>query len=484
MGIRAGWILLFLLVPALADDWAAKLSDVDPAVRLRAAEALAGQGASTAVPQLAECLIDDDPRLRATAARALGRAGPSARSALGGLTRLFEDSDPKVRTEARIAVARVDVDAFAEHARRDRTILALLGPGEDDLLLLLFRNDSWHLRMWVARHKRLRKDLTDAWIEALASAAKKDPAGAVRLWALAALARQKEARVVPHLRSRLGDRDDRLRAVALSGIARQEALDDESARAVRGLLGDPVAQIRARAAFALRRRAGSAPALDPLLDDPEPRVRGAAAAALGHLGVWRKKAAPHLVDSLLRRGVKPRYEFTIRSRNLRAGGGWSPVVIRFPYTDAVATRALLAFEGQALPALASALEGTTGSVDRQVLVDALGRLGAASVPVLRRSLESADPDVRRRAACNLAALGHAKAAAIDILVGCLEDEGEKPIYTGPAASLDWPETAMPLLSKLGDRAAPFLEARSKTVPAPPGEEMERIKALLKRIRGE
>lgn len=83
------------LVTTLASD--------DPEVRARAAQALARMGptAEPAVPALIQALSDEDPRVRQAAARALGQIGPAARSAVPALIRTL-------RAEAQHAADRPD----------------------------------------------------------------------------------------------------------------------------------------------------------------------------------------------------------------------------------------------------------------------------------------------------------------------------------------------------------------------------------------
>jgi TPR repeat protein len=81
------------------------LSDVHPAVRSRAATALADAGATSALPSLLVAVEDDDAFVRQMALSALGELGdPRATSKL---TRALADSRPEVRYQALIAFVRV-----------------------------------------------------------------------------------------------------------------------------------------------------------------------------------------------------------------------------------------------------------------------------------------------------------------------------------------------------------------------------------------
>jgi HEAT repeat protein len=95
----------------------------DPAVRVReaAVEALASPAAGFAVGALAERLGEDDwPLVRAAAARALGRHGPSpaANQALG---RALDDDSHHVRIPVLLAIGMRRV---SEHVERVRELLA------------------------------------------------------------------------------------------------------------------------------------------------------------------------------------------------------------------------------------------------------------------------------------------------------------------------------------------------------------------------
>jgi len=71
------------------------LTDVDPSVRIQAAEVLAriGPQAEEAVPDLIVALDDENEEVRKAAARALGQIGPAAAAAVPALMRSMRESE-------------------------------------------------------------------------------------------------------------------------------------------------------------------------------------------------------------------------------------------------------------------------------------------------------------------------------------------------------------------------------------------------------
>lgn len=83
------------------DALLAGATDPDPAVRRVSTGILAGLAGPEAAPALLPALHDDDPQVRAAAARGLARTGGD----LDPLRSLFEDPDPEVRARAAEALA-------------------------------------------------------------------------------------------------------------------------------------------------------------------------------------------------------------------------------------------------------------------------------------------------------------------------------------------------------------------------------------------
>ncbi len=84
------------------------LTDAHPAVRSRAATALADAGATSALPSLLLAVEDDDAFVRQMALSALGELGDAR--ATSRLSRALDDTRPEVRYQALIAFTRVCPD--------------------------------------------------------------------------------------------------------------------------------------------------------------------------------------------------------------------------------------------------------------------------------------------------------------------------------------------------------------------------------------
>jgi HEAT repeat protein len=93
--------------------WVERLKHDDPNRRLHAAMVLGAVGprARSAVPELADLLVDRHAEIRKTAAVALGEIGPAAAPAVSALTRCVTDCDESVRRRAVTALGEVASDA-------------------------------------------------------------------------------------------------------------------------------------------------------------------------------------------------------------------------------------------------------------------------------------------------------------------------------------------------------------------------------------
>ena len=201
MAWRLG-LILALATAVAAEDYKAQLAATDPAARVRAAQALAKSGAAEAVPDLAECLVDESDELRLAAVRALGTAGRAAKSAVPALMRLFSDKNLAIQTAAYLAVARIgEIEVLAGAVRRDRRLLDLFIAEDEDVLRALLGARSWHVRLWVLKLRVVHRSSSAEWIPLLDSLAENDPAEVVRDWALIKLvASRTPARLPPLMR--------------------------------------------------------------------------------------------------------------------------------------------------------------------------------------------------------------------------------------------------------------------------------------------
>lgn len=93
--------------PARPDYWMKKLTDEDPGLRAMAARALGEIRDRGAIPALIGALRDRSPEVRIAAAQALGRFGPDASLAVPALKQLAADSDRRLAGEAERALERI-----------------------------------------------------------------------------------------------------------------------------------------------------------------------------------------------------------------------------------------------------------------------------------------------------------------------------------------------------------------------------------------
>src|SRR6187401_2913909 len=111
-------VLLFVLVPDGRSEeprlrglqpvksWIGNLSHDLPRVRATAARALGETGSETAIEPLITCLSDQDADVRLYAAQALGRIDKRREDCLPALTKLLADGDEHVRYSAQWAISQ------------------------------------------------------------------------------------------------------------------------------------------------------------------------------------------------------------------------------------------------------------------------------------------------------------------------------------------------------------------------------------------
>jgi hypothetical protein len=104
--------------PVVISRLLAWLKDSNPKLRSSAADALGyiGKPAKSAIPQLIQLLNDPDRSVRISSARALAQMGKPATSSLKPLIRLLKDSDPLVRESAAYALERIE--PFLENEKK------------------------------------------------------------------------------------------------------------------------------------------------------------------------------------------------------------------------------------------------------------------------------------------------------------------------------------------------------------------------------
>jgi len=247
--------------PALARALAAPQST--PALRARAIELLAAVKATSAVPQIADAVSDDDTSVRLAAFRALGWMGDQdTEEAIGqGLT----DSDEAVRKAANVALAQLLLRTGDALAR------------ETGALRLAELEDRTGVELLVAALNDPAREVTLAAVEALGKLGAR-----VSLPAL--------ARTAKH-----GDPDLAGAAIIACGrISSKAAL-----REVMTALKSDRPALREAAVIALQqgRRENTVPGLLQVLrEDPAPLPRRLAALALAQVG--DKSVVPDLIAGL------------------------------------------------------------------------------------------------------------------------------------------------------------------------------------------
>jgi HEAT repeat protein len=333
-------------------------------------EALAKAGPA-ALPALERAARSPHVHVREAIAAALGVMGPPAAPAVPTLERMLVDVDGAVRRSAVDALGRLGPEG-------DRALLRAIAHPDDRVLF-------WALMAVSARHDLSRAGLADA---------------------VAAL----------------GSRSFEVRAAALAVIASA----GEAARAREGLvagsLTDPAPLVRARALAALpsigAATASAVPAIAALLGDPVEDLRVEAFRAIGRFGEGGRLAEADIVaaaarepklrfcalDALARTGIASeegrRLAHDAAGRALGMVGGEHAREVHRAcleglsarrYRDRAAAARRLAEFAPALDdpdaALAAALGRETDRMNRGLLLQALGDLGAAAegaLPALER----------------------------------------------------------------------------------------------------
>jgi len=444
--VRAGAVSVEPLRRALMDGLAAR--------RLAAARALGriGASAASALPALVGALEDDDAATRAEAARAIERIGTPEGAALESLEAKLLDPDDNVRRvalgaslAAGEAGRRAFVRAFAEHETRDlaRRALAALGARALPALLALLSDPSWSLRAEAASRLAALGPLTRPHAAALVAACR-DESAAVRATAVAALYAS-------------GDRSDDALGVFL-GLAHASDPGDRAAALL--VLGDGRFD-------ATKTRAAIAAATT----DADARVRLAAAVASLYQGPPERSALLECVAALERAGLPAPYP--TRQRNLRAGGAGAAVVTLPTVSDVDAFEALRAAGAVVVvPVLGEALSAPAREATASVaLVRALWQLLPSESPTFLALLAHADPAVRTEAALCLAPGGDHADVVVPVLVAALR-RGDRPAV--PAADAGAVELALASLGAAAARAlgaeldAARADAPPRTPHVPPG----------------
>jgi HEAT repeat protein len=448
--------------------------------RFRAAWALGAIG-EKAVEPLRPALREEKPRVRASAAMAMGRIGPAAAPAAADLISLFDDKDADVRREAVRAMGRIGAEA-------------------QELLLAAAQNESPRVRAGAIAALGMTADAGETARVAVARAIA-DESPEVRASAVTAAGalQMSEETLVPLLIASLAHEDEEPRLAAVNVCARDklllarvaeklpellrsehegvsrtaawllqktgvdgaavliEALGDERTRveqladamagigsrvldALTAALRDERPRVRRGAALALGRLRPVAPTaaenLTAALADPEPQVQVAALDSLGRLGPQARPALER-VRVLLREGaLEPRLtamqaRFEIGPRDEQLLDELTSLVDdaepRVQVRAIESIRRLGSLGGKSLPAVIKRLDSPDAEVRLAAagLIGSLGRSAGDAVPALQALLSDKSPELRAVVAETLGQIGVAAQPALEALVRLLEDDEVK-----------------------------------------------------------
>ena len=440
-------------VGPLAEEASATLGQVlkDPNanVRLAAVNALQviGPEAHLATAALAMAIKDKVPSVRRAAATALSRVAPAAapdnlRTAITALSAGLKDGDPEVRRRcagalgilgpraAPAVAALAEASRSGEDALRAEAALALIRIGAAALPALTenLKHDNVQVRARAAEGLRSLGVRARPAFKLLAQALT-DKDAAVRYAAMGTLPilDPEPAETLSLLLPAVTAEDASVRAWAvrwLGAIAAEDRSTPEKAiAALAKALEDRAAIVRAAAADALRplgpTAKASAKTLLGLVKDPDATVRLKAALALGKIDPeGARSAVPTLIAALSTRGTARKYDPNPFNRPaaqaLAAIGAVEPLVEALQSKDdgiragATFTLALMGARARAaFKGLTAALQNKDALV-RQRSAEALQAISPdpkEAVPMLTESLRHEDDYLRQWAAGFLAALG-------------------------------------------------------------------------------
>ena len=355
---------------------------------LRRTETLAvalGNIGPAAVPALIEALRSADPEIRNGAAFALSKVEPGPVQAVAALVSALEDPEVRVRTQAawaleNIGLAAQDAIPALEQSLRDSDegfattaarALGAIGPAAVQALTAGLDDPRAEIRHWSAYY--------------LGLAAKDVKAGDTRL-----------AMAIGRLRKLLRDPDSEVRSSAAVALGNLGPNATEAISELTSLLNDPDQWVRREAIAGLGAIGAEAvPALVRVLREPEPQLRASAASALALIGAPAREAVPALLEAFGDSSLD------VRKASAGALGAIGP-------------------EAQsAIPALAAAMREVASNgadIDPTGSGQALGKIGAAAIPVLQEALRDPDDRVRSCAAWAFNTMGPAAREAVPLLV--------------------------------------------------------------------
>lgn len=187
--------------------WAHDLADEDPEVRARAARMLGNLTSDSrrAVPELGVALHDPDDNVRIQSALALYKIGPASVNAVNDLAAAVSDPHPQVRINSVLALTTLDGDA---QPAVPALIKALTESGNSGLVMPIKLSVRGQAARALAKIGPAASDAVPALTEVLM-----DPDPAARRNAATALGRMGAAALParPKLEACLGDEDETVR---------------------------------------------------------------------------------------------------------------------------------------------------------------------------------------------------------------------------------------------------------------------------------
>jgi HEAT repeat protein len=330
------------LVKALSVD-----TEPDPRVRRSAAYALGtfGPAAAEALPALKKALRDTNPAVRQNAAWAVGRVGTADGATVAELCDLLRDANPLVRRDAAGALGELGREQAAAAAR---PLFEALKKEADEVVLRTALDAL--SRRGQPEHAARAADLYPLL-------GHKDPdTRRAAAFVLGSMKGEPAARALPVLRQALKDADPGIQALAAAGLAN---VGGDAAPAVPDLA-------------------------DALARSPDPIVRRNAALALANIGEASRPAVPELAAALKPRPDAPRDPLKRRPYDeARRYAAEALARIEFPANE------------RAIPALREVIRGDVNQDVRHRSIGALFTVPAADLEkagldkVLARVLEEA-----------------------------------------------------------------------------------------------
>ena len=392
----------------------ARLSDPDRFVRNRVAVALGRIGGPSALRALQELwAASADPRARAQVVIGLGlHPDPEAfGAALGHLT------DAGVRQQVLDQLGREALDVATAFAANLQLEVPAGRPAASDLdpaALARSYADVLAQDRNVERRRAAVRGLAvldrEAQREHLLRAARSDPDAAVRRLAVEALADAPDASSSPALAAALQDPSGEVRLAAIHAVGGRG--DPATNRALLRCftLGDAAVDAAVVDVLARANSARPGPFIDELMGFREPEIHAGGARTLGAMGA---PAGAGLLVVWMRNGTD-----AVRVASARALGLLGTVSARAALADALndpteavriaALDALAGLPGEAA-AIASACSDPSVPVRLRVAEHAVGRLGAAGIPLAERLADDPEMGVRSAALVSLLRLGSAEA---------------------------------------------------------------------------